>query len=627
MCGIVGYVGNQRAKGILIDGLKKLEYRGYDSAGMAIFSKESNDFVVKRCVGEVKYLEEATVALDLQSGQGIAHTRWATHGVPSEINAHPHRAGQSVLVCNGIVENHGELRRALQAEGYEFKSQTDTEVLSCLLESCRKKVVKNSDTSKQTLEQKKQDIFSAIRECIKLVEGQFAALFMVQGIEGYLFGAQMGAPLVVGRSKTGNFVASDMHALLDYTKEILIVPNNHLFAISQDSTEVFAQDEKTQAKKVDFETIEWDAERLEKGGYETYMLKEIMEQPQVVANSLSGRLPSTEDEEFIWDNQEAHKALWSNIKAVHFSACGTAYYAALTAKYLFERWARLPTEVELASEFRYRYPVLTSGVAAGVVSQSGETADTLAALRLAKELKRSTFSICNVRGSTIMRESDFQYVTKAGPEIGVASTKAFTTQLAVLTSMAQDVARLRGYNEEFFKSAQSLYRLPHDMEKVLGQQAEYRKIGATLKDKKSIFFLGRGLMYPIALEGALKLKEITYYHAEGYAAGEMKHGPISLVDENLAAIVLSPNNELLKKTLSNAQEIKSRGASIIGIGEEACDDFREICDEYITMPKVTWDVAPILYVLPLQLIAYGLAEELGRNIDKPRNLAKSVTVE
>jgi len=377
------------------------------------------------------------------------------------------------------------------------------------------------------------------------------------------------------------------------------------------------------------EKITWSNEKIAKDGYEHYMLKEIHQQPIVIADTLTGRLPLSGLEKFTWDNPMAHEALWKNVKKLHLVACGTASHAAMIGKYYFERWARLPVEIDIASEFRYRDPVLEVGTLVGVISQSGETADTLAALRLANSRGLTTFSICNVPSSTIMRESNFQYSTKAGPEIGVASTKAFTAQLTVLCALAHDVARLRGYSADLknFGSIQDLARLPQDIEKVLADAPRFEKIGASLSPLKTILFVGRGTMYPLALEGALKLKEITYKHAEGYAAGELKHGPIALVDKDLAAIVLAPRDELHSKTLSNLEEIRSRGGKIIGIGEAGDEEFQSLCDDYIGLSKSSWASAPMLYVIPLQLISYGLAKSLGREIDKPRNLAKSVTVE
>jgi glucosamine--fructose-6-phosphate aminotransferase (isomerizing) len=630
MCGIVGFTGQKKiAKPLLLEGLKRLEYRGYDSAGIALYAND--DFAIRRCVGPVDALVEAAKDDGKFEVQGIAHTRWATHGVPSEVNAHPHRAGHLVLVHNGIIENHAQLRNELAAQGKEFLSQTDTEVFAKLIDSCLEAicVLKKLSWAKSSPSERRTVVLEAMRESMGRVEGHYSVLFMVSGVPGSLFGIQSGAPLVVGRSPEGSVVASDIQAVLPLTQEAAFVAVGTL--LEADASEIRFFDAKSlKPLGVKFEKIEWSAEKVDKGGYESYMMKEIFQQPIVIADTLSGRMPQSDLEKFIWDNPRAHEALWRNVKKVYLIGCGTAYHAAMVAKYDFEKWARLPVEVDIASEFRYRNPILEPGTIVGVISQSGETADTLAALRLANEKGMTTFSVCNVPNSTIMRESHFQYSTKAGPEIGVASTKAFTAQLTVLCSLAHDVARLRGLSggsspeESVFHA---LARLPQDIEAVLAHAESFQKIGASLQDKKTVLFLGRGPMYPIALEGALKLKEITYYHSEGYAAGELKHGPLALVDKQLAAIVIAPRDELHAKTLSNLEEIKSRGAYIVGIGERGDKAFEALCDEYIPMPRASWAAAPLLYVIPTQLISYGLAKQLGRNIDKPRNLAKSVTVE
>jgi glutamine---fructose-6-phosphate transaminase (isomerizing) len=627
MCGIVGYVGKQKAKPFLLEGLRRLEYRGYDSAGCSFFLEGSDDFLTRRSVGQVQALVDHCNGVGDSETQGIAHTRWATHGVPSEVNAHPHRAGPIILVHNGIIENHAELKRDLIESGVSFSSQTDTEVFAKLLEkNCRKHA--EGDFSALSLQKKEEVIMAALKKTMDAVEGHYAVIFMVQGLRGRIFGVQSGAPLVIGTKDHGTMVGSDLQALLQITSELRFVPVGCLFILREGGTEFF--NSTTMARfEVPLEKIEWSSDKIAKDGFEHFMLKEIHQQPIVIADTLSGRLPLSDLEKFSWDNPRAHEALWKNVKKLHLVACGTAYHSAMVAKYYFERWARLSVEVDIASEFRYRDPVLELGTLVGVISQSGETADTLAALRLANSRGLTSFSVCNVPSSTIMRESHFQYSTKAGPEIGVASTKAFSAQLTVLCALAHDVARLRGFSAALkdFGSVQDLARLPQDIEKVLSRSEEFQKIGASLEKMKTILFVGRGTMYPLALEGALKLKEITYRHAEGYAAGELKHGPIALVDSNLTAIVLSPKDDLHSKTISNLEEIRSRGGKIIGIGEIGDRDFENLCDEYIGLAKSSWAAAPILYVLPLQLISYGLAKKLGCEIDKPRNLAKSVTVE
>ena len=629
MCGIIGCIGQHKARPTLLEGLSAMEYRGYDSAGMALYDENAeSSFVLKRAVGRVENLKKIVENLPQDFFQGIAHTRWATHGVPSEANAHPHQASELVLVHNGIIENHASIKSSLQSQGVNFESQTDTEVFAKLINSLfleNKKQLEGESSSEDI----KKVLFDSMREAASQVEGHYAVLFMMRTMPGSLFMIQSGAPLVLGFSDKGAVVASDLQAVLPHTSKVSFLPVNSMAELCEGTLSLQDMDS---GDKLDasFETIQWSAEKVAKDGFDHYMLKEIYQQPSVIADTLSGRMPTSEFGAFAWDNLVAHEALWKNVRKLYLVACGTAYHAALVAKYYFEKWAKISVEVDIASEFRYRSPLFDPGTVVGVISQSGETADTLAALRLANANRVTTFSVCNVPGSTIMRESNFQYSTKAGPEIGVASTKAFTAQVTVLCAMAIDVARIRGMSpghQEFVEGYNSLARLPQDFEKLLQKADEYRHLGAELKDKKTILFVGRGTMYPIALEGALKLKEITYRHAEGYAAGELKHGPIALVDSDLAAIVLAPKDELRAKTLSNLEEIKSRGAYVIGIGEGDDKDFRNLCDRYVAMPSSTWTSAPILYVLPTQLISYGLALELDCDIDKPRNLAKSVTVE
>lgn len=626
MCGIVGYVGSKVAKPILLDGLARLEYRGYDSAGLALAS-DGGKLIVRRAVGPVQALVQATLNDGVSETQGIAHTRWATHGVPSEMNAHPHQTGCIVLVHNGIIENHAAIKQRMEKSNITFSSQTDTEVFASLIDHNRQMMADKMGKSWETMSvaDRKKAVLEALRISMKEVDGHYAILFLVAGIEGHIFGVQNGAPLVVSKTPHGTLIASDIQAILAHEKRVHFVPMNSILVADRQGF-VCLDSEKLAPVTTPEEIIEWSADRVLMDGYESFMLKEVFQQPMVAADTLSGRIPANESASFIWDNPKAHEALWKNVKKLYLVACGTSYHVAMVAKYYFETWAQLPTEVDLASEFRYRKPLLDHGTVVGVISQSGETADTLGALRLANERGMTTFSVCNVPGSTIMRESGFQYATKAGPEIGVASTKAFTSQLTVFCALAQDVAHIRGA-KGMVDNFQALARLPHDMGRVLERADFYREVGSEFAKRQVTFFLGRGPMFPIALEGALKFKEITYRHAEGYAAGELKHGPIAMVDENMTAVILAPPDELQAKTLSNLQEMKSRKAFIVGIGEEGDKAFESLCDRFIPVPKAIWGVAPMLYVVPLQLIAYGLAKHLGRNIDKPRNLAKSVTVE
>jgi glucosamine--fructose-6-phosphate aminotransferase (isomerizing) len=617
MCGIVGYVGQKPVKPILLDGLKRLEYRGYDSAGFALFSE--TDFTIKRNAGPVQGLVDASAGIGAEETLGIAHTRWATHGAPTENNAHPHRAGDLVLVHNGIIENYSQIKERLSQLGVQFKTQTDTEVFAQLIEHHRKLfLAKTPNGSKEEI------LLDALEQSMKEVEGHYAILVMSRSIPRKIYGIQNGAPLVASQLKDGSLIASDIQAIIPYHNQVSFLPKGEILIAEDGKFETL--DPKTRKRKpLKTETIDWTADKVEKEGFETFMMKEIFQQPMVVADTLSGRLPSDEKEAFIWDHQKAHEVLWKNVKRLYIVACGTSFHAAMTAKYFFEKWAQLDCQVDIASEFRYRSPVFEPGTVVGVISQSGETADTLAALRLANEAGVSTFSICNVPSSTITRESSFQYPTKAGPEIGVASTKAFTAQLTVLCALALDVARLRG-NEELV-NFQALARLPHDLDRILSQSEEFLRIGEKVKDQRIILFVGRGTMFPIALEGALKFKELTYLPAEGFAAGELKHGPIAYIDPAVSIVVLAPKDEWYAKTISNLEEIRARGGHIITIGTEGDEEAKRLSNEFIGLPANAWGTMPMLSVVPLQLLAYGCARALGRNIDKPRNLAKSVTVE
>ena len=617
MCGIVGYVGQKPVKPILLDGLKRLEYRGYDSAGFALFSQ--TDFTIKRNAGPVQGLVDSTAGIGAEETLGIAHTRWATHGAPTENNAHPHRAGDLVLVHNGIIENYSQIKERLSRLAVSFKTQTDTEVFAQLIEFNRKAILaKNQSAPAETI------LLEALQQSMTEVDGHYAILVMSRSIPGKIYGIQNGAPLVASQLKDGSLIASDIQAIIPYHNEVSFLPKGEILIAEDGKFETL--DPKTQKRSpLKTEKIDWTVDKVEKDGFESFMLKEIFQQPMVVADTLSGRLPSDEKEAFIWDHQKAHEVLWKNVKRLYIVACGTSFHAAMTAKYFFEKWARIDCQVDIASEFRYRTPVFEPGTVVGVISQSGETADTLAALRLANEAGISTFSICNVPSSTITRESGFQYPTKAGPEIGVASTKAFTAQLTVLCALALDVARLRGNAE--LSAFQALARLPHDLDRVLSQSETFIRMGEKVKDQRIILFVGRGTMFPIALEGALKFKELTYLPAEGFAAGELKHGPIAYIDPQVSIVVLAPKDEWYAKTISNLEEIRARGGHIITIGTEGDEEAKRLSNEFIGLPANEGGTMPILSVVPLQLLAYGCARALERNIDKPRNLAKSVTVE
>ena len=620
MCGIVGYVGEKQAKPILLDGLKRLEYRGYDSAGFALSEPQVNaPFVTKRNAGPVQGLVDGSHDLGLTERTGIAHTRWATHGVPNEANAHPHAAGDLVLVHNGIIENYSQLKDKLSKIGVKFSSQTDTEVFAQLIEFHRQQVAKKSP-----LLPLQEVILEALQAAMGEVDGHYAILLMVKSLPGKIYGVQNGAPLVASKLKDGCLIASDIQAIIPYHNEVSFLPKGEILIVDGNHFETLNPKTKKMSLP-NVEKIDWTADKVEKDGFESFMLKEIFQQPLVVADTLSGRLPTESHEPFIWDHLKAHDVLWKNVKRLYIVACGTSYHAAMTAKYFFEKWAKLDCQIDIASEFRYRSPVFEPGTVVGVISQSGETADTLAALRLANEAGVSTFSICNVPNSTIARESGFQYPTKAGPEIGVASTKAFTAQLTILCALALDVGRLRGQQD--LASFQSLARLPHDLDCILSMSDDFIRLGEKLKDQKIILFIGRGTMYPIALEGALKMKELTYLPSEGFAAGELKHGPIAYIDPQVTVVTLAPKDAWYTKTISNLEEIRARGGHIISIGTEGDEEIKKVSHEFIGLPASAWGTTPILSVIPLQLLAYGCAKALGRNIDKPRNLAKSVTVE
>jgi len=611
MCGIVGYVGEKNALPVLLDGLKHLEYRGYDSAGFALHS--GNDFVIRRKAGPVQALVDASLGLELASKQGISHTRWATHGEPSEMNAHPHRAGNLVIVHNGIVENHARLKERLIREGVSFASQTDTEVFVQLVEFHRKSIrAKNSEDSNE------QVLIQALRQATIEVEGHYAVLIMDREIPGRIFGIQNGAPLVASHRSDGYVIASDIQAIESDQKQVCFLPTGEVFVASA---------ETLSANGLRFENFDGAVERAERGGFESFMMKEIFEQPRVAAETLKGRIPIRVTDSFHWENSDAHSLLWKNTKRLVLVACGTSYHAALTAKYLFERDAKIECQVDIASEFRYRDPVFSAGTAVGVISQSGETADTLAALRLAHRSGIPTFSICNVASSTLVRESELSYLTRAGAEVGVASTKAFTAQLSLLCALATDVAKIRERIPNDAPVYDSLARLPSDLDRVLTQSERLLSLGEELKDRRMILFVGRGTMYPIALEGALKFKELTYLPAEGFAAGELKHGPIAYIDRQTTVIALIPKDEWHAKTLSNLEEIRARGGRIIAVGTEGDSETQALADVFVALPESAGSTRPILAALPLQLLAYGCARALGRNIDRPRNLAKSVTVE
>jgi glutamine---fructose-6-phosphate transaminase (isomerizing) len=614
MCGIVGYVGTRDAVPVIIEGLRRLEYRGYDSAGVAVV--DEGRLNRRRSVGKLKNLEESLRAEPLKGAFGIGHTRWATHGRPSEENAHPHAdcKGELVVVHNGIIENYLELKSRLAASGHRFVTQTDTEVVAHLVES---------HMGGGSLE-------DAVRKALKEMEGIYALVLMHTREPQKLVAARRGPPLVVGLGEGEHFLASDIPALLPYTRDFLFLDDGDVVVVTPKSLRITDADgrEVTRAPQ----RIAWDPVQAEKGGYRHFMLKEIHEQPRAVRDTLLGRIGLEEGEVHLEELGKAAAEL-KRAKRVLLLACGTSWHAALVGKYLLEQVSQVPAEVDYGSEFRYRTPIVGPETLAVAISQSGETADTLAAFREAKRLGALPIAICNVQGSMLTREAEGTLLTHAGPEIGVASTKAFTSQLVALALLALHLGRLRGTlsSERCRELLQTLAKVPHLMENALLASARIDEMSKSFAHAHDFLFLGRGINYPIALEGALKLKEISYIHAEGYPAGEMKHGPIALIDENMPVVALCPPGRTYEKMLSNVQEVKARGGRVLAITMQGDTEVQKILEQpadlIVDVPDVDEVWSPLLTVLPLQLLAYHTAVRAGRDVDQPRNLAKSVTVE
>lgn len=611
MCGIVGAVAQRNVEGILLEGLKRLEYRGYDSAGMAVLAADGS-LQRRRAMGKVAALEERLVAEPLPGHSGIAHTRWATHGRPSEVNAHPHQSGERLAVVhNGIIENHEALRRELEAEGYVFTSETDTEVIAHLLER----------ESRQA-----GDLLTAVQRVLARLDGAYALGVIHAEEPDVVIGARKGSPLVVGVGIGEAFLGSDPLALLQVTDRFIYLEEGDAVRLSAGGRiEVF--DAEGSAVEREVQTFEHGDGAASKGNYRHFMLKEIHEQPAVIAAALEGRLGdrSALVESFGPDAE----ALFRQARQIHIVACGTSYHAGMVARYWLERYAGIPVQVEVASEYRYRQVVVPEGTLFVTLSQSGETADTLAALRFARTGGYlASLAICNVPGSSLVRESDLSLMTQAGPEIGVASTKAFTTQLTALMLLTLALGRVRGLDETVQAEVVTALRgLPRLVERVLALDPAIEALSMAFAEKHHALFLGRGAHFPIALEGALKLKEISYIHAEAYPAGELKHGPLALVDSDMPVISVAPNDELLDKLKSNLQEVRARGGELFvfadeGVGLEAADGIH-----VLHLPRVHEALAPILYTVPLQLLSYHVAVLKGTDVDQPRNLAKSVTVE
>jgi glucosamine--fructose-6-phosphate aminotransferase (isomerizing) len=619
MCGIVGYVGTQRAVPIILDGLKRLEYRGYDSAGIAVY-QDDQSLGVRRASGKLRNLEDVLQIDPVDGCYGIGHTRWATHGRPTEENAHPHRdcTGDIVVVHNGIVENYLPLKEQLQAEGHVFKTQTDTEVIAHLVEKY----------FEGNLEQ-------AVRQAVKQLRGVFALSVLSRRDPHKIIAAREGPPVVIGLCKGEYFVASDVPAILGHTRDMFFLADGDMAILTPEGVQLTDFNGNHVNRAV--QHVLWDPIMAEKGGYKHFMLKEIFEQPRAIRDTTIGRV-SQETGRIFLEEMDITPEEFRGFRQVRIVACGTSWHAALAGKFMIEQLARVPVEVDYGSEFRYRNPIVTPDSLTVVISQSGETADTIAAQREARQKGSKTLAICNVVGSMITREAAGAIYTHAGPEIGVASTKAFTCQLTALAILALYLAQVRGgpasKEETSREFVQELLRIPGKIETILGNDRMYEDLGRKLFRAKDFLYLGRGAHFPIALEGALKLKEISYIHAEGYPAGEMKHGPNALIDENLPVVVLATHDRsdpasclLYEKTLSNMQEVKAREGRLLAIVTEGDTEARKIADDVIEIPAAPDLLAPILEIIPLQLLAYHIAVRLGCDVDQPRNLAKSVTVE
>lgn len=613
MCGIVAYVGQREAYPIVVKGLKRLEYRGYDSAGIALINNGLNIYKTK---GKVVDLEEICKDQNIEGNIGMGHTRWATHGEPNDVNAHPHlsQSGNLSVIHNGIIENYLTLKEALEKKGHSFSSDTDTEVLIHLIEEIQQK--------------ENVEIEEAVRMALSQVIGAYAIVILVKNEPNKMIAARKGSPLVVGIGEQEGefFLASDATPFVEYTRDVTYLDDNEI---------VYINDGKLNIKTIDnvektplLQKLEINLEQIEKGGYDHFMLKEIYEQPKSIFDSIRGRLDSNLATFHMRSIREYETKL-KNVNRLIIVGCGTSWHAGLVGEYLFEEFARLPVEVEYASEFRYRNPVIYPEDLVIAISQSGETADTLAAMELAKERGATVFGICNVVGSSIPRMSDAGAYTHAGPEIGVASTKAFTAQVSVLALLSLAVAELRGTmaKERLRTYLRALENIPKLVERALKANDHIVEIAEEYKDADNFLYLGRGVNFPVALEGALKLKEISYIHAEGYPAAEMKHGPIALIDEEMPVVVVAPKKGIYEKVVSNIQEVKARKGKIIAVVSEGDTKIRSMADHVIEIPDTEEELTPLLSTIPLQLLAYHIAVMRGCNVDQPRNLAKSVTVE
>jgi len=609
MCGIVGYIGWQEAPSIIIEGLRRLEYRGYDSAGIATLN--GGGIEIRRAEGKLINLEKVLRERPVRGPRGIGHTRWATHGRPSEINAHPHCAGGIVVVHNGIIENYLALKEKLRALGHSFRSETDTEIIAHLIEEHYKATA---------------DFETAVRRGLAEVRGAYAVAILCEREPDKLIAAKLGSPLVVGQGEGEFFVASDIPAMLSHTREMIFLEDGEIAVFTEGGMQVTDLAGTVVAKTP--KTITWSPLMAEKGGYKHFMLKEIYEQPRAIADTVAGRVLEEKGDVYLEDLRLGDADL-RGLEKIFIVACGTSWHAALVGKFLIEKLARVPVEVDIASEFRYRDPIVNPSTLTVLITQSGETADTLAALREAKGKGGRTIAVCNVVESSIARESDGVVYTHAGPEIGVASTKAFTTQLVALFLLALRLGRARGTlsADDCRRLTEELLTLPRKVEEALELDSAIEEAAKTFMGASDFLYLGRGNQYPIALEGALKLKEISYIHAEGYPAGEMKHGPIALIDEHLPVVIIAPRNDTFEKVASNMEEVRARAGKVIAVTDGDGGNLKDKADVVFTLPAIADELMPVLTSIPLQLLAYHIAVLKGTDVDQPRNLAKSVTVE
>jgi glucosamine--fructose-6-phosphate aminotransferase (isomerizing) len=609
MCGIVGYVGKRETASLLIEGLRRLEYRGYDSAGIAVFKKDKIE--IRRKEGKLNKLEELIKGENFDGTVGVGHTRWATHGRPSDENAHPHKAGKVAVVHNGIIENYLPLKEVLKKKGRRFASETDTEIIAHLVDE----LINEGCSS-----------LEAVRTALDRIKGSYALGIVIEGDTRSLIAARKESPLVIGLGQGEYFIASDVPPILPYTRDFIFMEDGEIAHLSPEGVKVI--DLKGEELRKEPKRIDWNPLMAEKGGYKHFMLKEIFEQPRAVIDTIRGRLVE-EQGDVAFENVKLDRSFLKEIRRIFLIACGTSFHAALVGKFLIEGLSRIPVEADIGSEFRYRNPVVGEGDLLVAISQSGETADTLAAMREAKRRGARTLAICNVVESSLARDADGVIYSHAGPEIGVASTKTFATQLTILFLLAVRIGReMEALSaKEGARLIKELVRIPHLMEETLKTSKAVTQVARKYLHARDFLYLGRGINYPIALEGALKLKEISYVHAEGYPAGEMKHGPIALIDREMPVVVLATQNEVYDKVLSNIEEVKAREGKVIALASPSDEAILRKADDVITIPETLPSLTPILLTIPLQLLAYYMADFKGTDVDQPRNLAKSVTVE